>query len=106
MAKPTPGPWVTADKYYLKGQVVTSDGSAIVCSCIRTRGRGRDMEWDEVYANAKLISAAPEMLAALHCVAGYESDGSRECRCDELEAGQKCDQCVIWAAIDKAEGKY
>jgi hypothetical protein len=62
----TPGPWVTADTKFANGirTEVESEGG-LVCSCIRTVNARKVRSWDEVDANAKLIAAAPDLLAAL-----------------------------------------
>ena len=59
---------------------------------------------------AKLLkreaSAAPELLAALKLFAEGAAD-KRPCWCDDYthEPGAKCDNCIAWDAIDKAEGR-
>ena len=105
----TPGPWVTADKMFANG--IRSDveaESGIICSCIRTVNstkNGGSRTWDEVDANAKLIAAAPELLAAL-----------KQCRINVLPSSWAVQQyppgskirrmtLTVDAAINKAEGR-
>jgi len=53
-----------------------------------------------------LMRAAPELLDVLRLKAEADpSSGERACNCDDYDRGFKCDNCLIWAAIDKAEGK-
>ena len=107
----TPGPWVTADKRFANGiRSEVEAESGIICSCIRTVNspkHGGSRTWDEVDANAKLIAAAPDLLAlAKRLQQVFEQlEGWRELDAtavDELISSELlgCDQ-----AIDKAEGK-
>ena len=63
--KHTPGPWETS------GSSVLSPGHAWICIISEPRhGRQRNIDisspdWDEGIANARLIAAAPDLLAAL-----------------------------------------
>jgi hypothetical protein len=64
----TPGPWVTADTKFAGGirtEVEAAGECGPICACIRTLNARKVRSWDEVDANAKLIAAAPELLAAL-----------------------------------------
>ena len=64
-AKYSPGPWSVAKKRKLTGAVIAEDGE-VVCD---PTGAGRYE--DEAAANAKLISAAPEMYALLGRLEDY-----------------------------------
>lgn len=64
-AKYSPGPWIVAKKSKLTGAVVAKDGE-MVCD---PTGAGRYE--DEAEANARLISAAPEMYALLGRLEDY-----------------------------------
>lgn len=64
-AKYSPGPWRVAKTSKLTGAVVAKDGE-VVCD---PTGAGRYE--DEAEANAKLISAAPEMYALLGRLEDY-----------------------------------
>lgn len=93
----TPGPWELGEKRGVwVGPVVMADngsrGVAFVCG--------------ESDANARLIAAAPELLAALRGVLHWA-----ECECKRLagdtppnDEPPMCDYCVARLAIDKAEG--
>ena len=64
-AKYSPGPWSVSKKSKLTGAVVAKDGE-VVCD---PTGAGRYE--DEAEANARLISAAPEMYALLGRLGDY-----------------------------------
>ena len=64
-AKYSPGPWSVSKKSKLTGAVVAKDGE-MVCD---PTGAGRYE--DEAEANARLISAAPEMYALLGRLEDY-----------------------------------
>jgi hypothetical protein len=58
----TPGPWKTIDTY------VESSSGRLIANAIKLKGKSllHDQELhDEAVANARLIAAAPELLAAL-----------------------------------------
>lgn len=57
-AKFTPGPWATEGD-----QIETADGSALIAEM--ALWDADDEEAQEQFANARLIAAAPELLAAL-----------------------------------------
>ena len=53
-----------------------------------------------------LMRAAPDMLDVLRLIANADpSSGKRACNCEGMAQGFKCEDCLIWAAIDKAEGR-
>lgn len=64
-----------------------------------------DEDDSEQVSNLRLITAAPDMLDVLRLVANSTSSGLRLCNCDGMADGFKCEDCLIWAAIDKAEGR-
>ena len=71
-AKHTPGPWQVNNNDPL--QVCDSDGEKRGCSPIaNTRGKR-----GEAKANARLIAAAPELLAALESLLDYDNLGAYE----------------------------
>lgn len=79
MEKHTPGPWRISPSGGLIQQV---NGGPLNCVC---RGFGRDDEsFPNWQANARLIAAAPELLAALQAIVGLniEQDGAT---CDWTE---------------------
>ena len=104
----TPGPWVTADTKFANGirtEVEAAGESGPICACIRTVNARKVRSWNEVDANAKLIAAAPELLAACHSLlsilnAELEDDPNPSELTSWLDAINKANK-----AIDKAEGK-
>ena len=88
MGKSTPGPW-TADEDM--GCVWGPDGEPI-----GTNGRNAVRGNGEGWANARLIAAAPELLAALKALVKPLLGNV----CPE----PACNWCVAIAAIAKAEG--
>jgi hypothetical protein len=104
----TPGPWAydgdsqevygTAEKY----------GSGWIARVVGNDSDGRPFPDEERLANARLIAAAPELLAALKMWMELETtcDGRRPCYCDDPEISQhgKCYACVATDAIARAEG--
>ncbi len=90
----TPGPWATSKA---KPRRVTANGK-IICNGVLANGPGKaNVKAEaEALANARLISAAPDLLqAALGCWALLESDPRYE--------GSECKE-MARAAILKAEG--
>lgn len=89
---PTPGPWHIMDlndgRY--RNLYVMAKGKAIV-----------KMEpWNEMDADAHLICAAPDLLAALKLFA------MEQCVCAHLlKHGHRCRSCKARAAITKAKGE-
>lgn len=111
MSKHTPGPWffeVRNDDPYSDNHIVVgrigSDGFPETHCTVRA-GCEEVLEAGSMEANARLIAAAPELLAALkaaqkrlceHC----PSDTSGE------RVGEHTDECLAAQdAIEKAEGK-
>lgn len=91
----TPGPWA----------LVIEPGSHVIVT--RTRGYTLrvidDSPRDEAYANARLIAAAPELLAKLQEIHGGMACS---CRLQPLVGGPvPCPTCQIGAVIAKAEGR-
>jgi hypothetical protein len=88
MAEHTPGPWKrTSDKW----AVIVAEGRYI-----SIEGRTED----EVYANTALVSAAPELLAALKAVTFCADVGNGVFRNLTEENAERA-----LAAIAKAEGR-
>lgn len=61
-------------------------------------------------ANARLIAAAPGLLALAHQYAAAcplcDGTGVRQDRGLDPRAGEPCERCAdIWAVIDRAEGR-
>lgn len=90
-AKPTPGPWIVRSGAKGWGHVMDREGRSI-CAYGSTA-----FTPDERVATARLIAAAPEMLAALKSLC--EADR------DELNDGTSDVWNQAIAAINKAEGR-
>ncbi len=86
----TPGPWMP---HHDKGRLyVETHRDDVICMVARGLGTPEDQ------ANARLIAAAPEMLAALNEIAAW-GDGEVGPHMDEPGAA-----CIARAAITKATG--
>jgi len=74
MATHTPGPWsVHADSWGIEIRAASGDPRTYLCIAERIGGRRvrrEDQSWDdgEAQANARLIAAAPDLLAALQAL--------------------------------------
>jgi hypothetical protein len=94
--KHTPGPWVKGDeKHYRREHVFTNNG-VFVADCCKQPPR------EECEANARLIAAAPDMLAALREIA----EGRGAYKMDRLAFAESVIENmkgVALAAIAKAE---
>lgn len=71
--KHTPGPWVQYDRFYI-GTGSRTGSLASVTACMDVPAD----RLDEHDANARLIAAAPEMLAALEAVKAFGSHSSTD----------------------------
>jgi hypothetical protein len=70
----TPGPWAANDDGLVLGNLDNYEGEApLVCTC----GSADDFNMEPALhlANARLIAAAPDLLAALRAIAGMKCDG-------------------------------
>ena len=104
MSKHTPGPWYIPDwKQLGKIDVCFSgddSGKIIAATYLRSDARQEN-------ANARLISAAPELLSACKKLIEVLNAPPSRPKCDENKFGDLCDLgCfdAIEAAIAKAEG--
>lgn len=61
----TPGPWVVWTANEEIGSVTTADGMIAIAQAQQTRRIFKESDHDERRANARLIAAAPDLLAAL-----------------------------------------
>ena len=98
MSAHTPGSWrVSANSV---ATVVTD--KQIICICEGGEGDGIEPSWDERDSNARLIAAAPDLLAELETInslACYATEANTSARLDALlEIGKRAR-----AAIAKAE---
>ena len=97
--KHTPGPW-TVHPRFDDGAEVRSRAQVAWCGVASTYGASGDQTIDaaEACANARLIAAAPDLLAACE---GAVNMCPRDCT-----PGWYCGVCgVLFAAIAKAKGK-
>lgn len=98
----TPGPWINDRSHPEWERNVVWAGDAVVAHVV-------DDQHGNANANARLIAAAPDLLAALEAWMYLESGGgrSRPCYCNDPEITPvgKCYVCVAAAAIEKAGGK-
>ena len=107
MSKPTPGPWRVDPEHW--GDVVNLQGVQIVV--VEDANDASDWPFGtllppvcEAKANARLISAAPCLLAALKSL----HDRLIECSADPISAAEAYDsfyQEMVVAAIAKAKGE-
>ena len=87
----TPGPWarIIADGYTVRHPQIYSDTGPIANATWLGDGRV-----DELNANARLIAAAPDLLAALEALLDYEN-GIQKAKAEQM----------AYAAIKKAVGQ-
>ena len=94
MSEPTPGPWAISGDYgLLSSEIVARDGRRAIASVWTKRAGVRDEydSWPEGEANARLISSAPDLLAACEAVLDWLEHGrlvgtSSRSLVDQLEA--------------------
>ena len=91
MNKHTKGPWdrIIADGYTVRHPQIYSDTGPVANATWLGDGR-----LDELNANARLISAAPDLLAALEALLDYEN-GIQKAKAEQM----------AYAAIKKAVGQ-
>lgn len=105
-AKHTPGPWKASPSG--DGYLITRNDVFVVGHSLGAVRPSQAADEDACEANARLIAAAPDMLAALRRVADFirnQDEGD-----PEFEYGWKSDEFMdewlnIGAVIDKAEGR-
>lgn len=98
MTTHTPGPWAMGDSDLPVSSLAVCglpDGRRHGTIVRFAQPRPDGMSFDESYCNARLIAAAPDLLAALQAVADYWAGGDVP---EEIDA-------QMHAAIRKAEGK-
>ena len=93
MGKHTPAPWRIDDEW-IRPRVV-ADGIGVVA--IMAEHDIGQQEWDQDEANAALIAAAPDLLAACKQVLASYERGGVIARADVAGA--------VLAAVEKAEGR-
>ena len=103
----TPGPWDVDDDTMEIFSIQPGHSTGWIAKVLGNDDNGRPLPPDEMAANARLIAAAPELLAALNGVLYWA-----ECECESIERdtplhdeAPMCDFCVAKAAIAKSEGR-
>lgn len=100
----TPGPWTIRRSNDGSGDVgITADGLPnVLAECFGDLRHSGERASDEAYANARLIAAAPDMLAALQ--AQEAADEANEVRLNytEWQALEDIAKALRVAAISKA----
>lgn len=94
----TPGPW----EYFGPGNAQVYGGDPKRRICVLDRLTGADMSED--YANARLIAAAPDLLAALE-IASAALMRARAFVPDNIDPQHVAAQDKVYAAIAKATGQ-
>lgn len=89
----SPGPWGWAqDSLYTPGHIITGDKRYIASICVDDRPKNENI------ANARLIAAAPELLAAIkNLLDGYKALNHKGLLAHDVEMAR--------AAIAKARGE-
>lgn len=100
-AKHTPGPWEMTRGY---NPTIVADKTTLVTGIHARRDSIGGMQIGEIDANARLIAAAPELLAALEAFLRAPSLGSSRQGSVTLEV-QSFNLDAARAAIAKATGK-
>lgn len=110
MSAHTPGPWEARVTPYGEGwqvRVVSAKhpiGSHADTVLILSSSHGtKEKRREEKEANAALISAAPDLLAALERIEHHGCEGSSATDC--ADSGAPCWVCQCSAAIAKARGE-
>lgn len=108
MVEHTPGPWSIGGASGNEGEAreIASESRCVAWTASTWDEDEGDVVTAEDDANARLIAAAPELLAALKLLRDPDSDGEWTCYCDDPHYyGGKCENCIATEAINKAEGR-
>lgn len=117
MSKHTPGPWIVdLDRDFILGggdtvsvEAMAADGIHIsreVCTCMLDTDSHPDGDkWMEDSANARLISAAPDLLAALKLLLPFATGKTYSNDINALPTEPWAAREQAEAAIAKAEGR-
>jgi hypothetical protein len=100
----TPGEWYFMQTRTHGWKIAVKDGnsSPITIAHVETSDEHGRLTGDQVYANARLLGSAPELLAALKTsdLSLHPADERGACLCSQCEFRQRAA-----AAIAKAEGR-
>jgi hypothetical protein len=99
----TPGPWEISESAYVCRQAIvarTPEGDLDPIAEVMGSGKGQNL------ANARLIAAAPDLIAALKSVEWVMGAGPRFCAdCGRDRSVGHYKGCRLAAALAKAEGR-
>jgi len=96
----TPGPWHINTMETVQATIHAHRGHVATVS----RGSMNEVSADEIEANARLIAAAPELLAALESIARGSIVDVGEHRLGTVNLDKEAMQAIARAAIAKAGG--
>lgn len=100
MSNHTPGPWTVKASRYVQRQAIVAGASCGHDLIAEVMGSNGENE-----ANARLIAAAPDLLAALKGVEWVIGAGPRFCAdCGRDRAAGHAEECRLNAALAKAAG--
>ena len=108
--KHTPGPWGTANMTEGRcstPQLYVISESEQIARISHIQGHGRQGEAaniDERIANARLIAAAPELLAACKVLLRFVGDVPDPNDCEKIKAAHVAVMAIGRVAVAKAEG--
>ncbi len=98
MSKHTPGPWKAGVDIFPRDIVRGKDLIAT------TYGLGAEIEDEESLANARLIAAAPDLLAALYLLRDNSKETANCHRCESCASTARSTLAHIQMLIAKAAG--
>ena len=101
MSKHTPGPWTRSYSNYIYQGKDTASKGRLVAICEPTTRTQED--WDQVFANARLMAAAPELLEALELV---QSSYCLQINSQQETPEMKKARTMVGQAILKAKGGH
>lgn len=117
MGKHTPGPW-TVDESHINGSINAGNKHIAMANFYNSPDENFRVDREQQIANAQLISAAPELLAALKAILPMAENGAakpghdgfcgpeQSCDCECMYAAYDSERLYqARAAIRKAEGE-
>lgn len=98
MTKHTPGPWEVLQKIVIGGEIPYTPvyATTLIAKVYSTKFK----DYEQSFANARLIAAAPDLLEALK-YSCKTNKSNLSCGTDQT----KCDKCKIGMSIAKAGGR-